>query len=170
MKKILIAFLCFGIVVIACKKNSSVDEPKSTATHSSIRYAQKFVDTTDVFDSRFIPITVANGMISSYLYSINYTQNDSDLKSFSVDADSLRQYLSNSSVKKVKLMFAHTEGYMKAGNTGVYAGYQSGALTIVIAGCDSDGNYIYNNGMVLEHLVPCPYTCPGGTASGFLLQ
>jgi hypothetical protein len=110
-------------------------------------------------------------MINSYLYSINSQQNDSDVRSYIINADSLRAYLSNAEIKNVKLMFAHTLAYIDAGQTGMPAGYQSGALTIVIAGYDATGDYTYyGGGYVLDHAVPCPYTCAPGDAANPLLQ
>lgn len=123
-----------------------------------------------------IPVDTANIMISSYLASI-----DSDtipapapnLYSLIVDANDLRQYLNeNQNITKVKLMFAHTLKYINEGNEGKYAGYRSDALTIVIAGFDSAGNYIFAPGnMVLDHCGPCPTLCQAtGTAANNLLQ
>lgn len=171
MKNKLFTAVCLGLAILACNKEKNVISPAvksgSVATHA----VAKFTDTADRENSQYISVEVANEMISSYLYSINSSGNDSDVRSFTVNADSLRAYLSNTSVKSVKLMFAHTMGYINAGNSGVYAGYQSGALTIVVAGVDSAGNYVYHGGNVLDHLAPCPYTCPvGGTAANYTLQ
>ncbi len=155
--------------------------------------------------SSFITTDVANQMIGSYLSSIgsgsglnsagaassssaanayngvagNSNGPVNDLKSFSIDADSLRAYLASTNIKSVKLIFAHTMDYISAGNQGLFAGMQSGAMTIIIAGYDVDGNYVYYtpggaNGQggqyVLDHCSPCPANCPPGTAGGDLLQ
>ena len=62
-------------------------------------------------------------------------------------------------------MLAHTMEYINAGNYGVNSGYQSGELTLIVAGFDENGNYIYNNqNMVLDHAMPCPTYCPNGDA------
>ncbi len=166
-RKLLVAF-CLGSAIVACRKDSdTVTTAKSqSVTHKA---AGRYYDSTAV-SSSFITQSVANQMISSYLSSINSAQNDSDIHSFSVNADSLRAYLENPAIKNVKLMFAHTMNYISAGNTGLNAGYNSGALTIVIAGNDSLGNYIYYRGCVLDHIAPCPYTCDIGYAGGDLLQ
>lgn len=124
--------------------------------------------TEDSLGCKFIPVDIANQMIGSYLSSVSGSSDA--VKSFSLDADSLRAYLSDPSIKNIKLVFAHTQAYMAAGNTGVNAGYQSGALTIVIACYDSLGNYIYHNGSVLDHVLPCPASCPPGNAGNSLLQ
>ena len=69
-------------------------------------------------------------------------------------------------------MFAHTLSYINSGGKDQYAGYQSGALTLVIAGYDSAGNYVFyyypktTCPMVKDHFQPCPDNCPQqGTAS-----
>ncbi len=124
---------------------------------------------------QFIEMDSANKMIGSYLNSIGYQQNDTDLRSLIFDADSLRQYLANPSVRKLKFMFAHDLDYINNGGDGKPAGYQSGKLTAVIAGFDIKGNYVFvlqgNNRMVLNHALPCPTNCPtSGTASSDHLQ
>ena len=126
--------------------------------------------TTWVTNSRVTPQVEGNSMINSYLNSINSSYNDSDLRSFTVNADSLRAYLASSAaIKSVKVIIAHTQDYMNAGYTGQFAGYQAGALTIIMVGFDDVGNYVYYNGKVLDHAMPCPYTCPPGAAGGELL-
>jgi hypothetical protein len=109
-------------------------------------------------------------MIGSYLSSINSSANDTDVRSFSVDADSLRALLDQTGIKRVKIMFGHTMGYINSGNYGHYAGFQSGALTLIIAGYNAAGNYVYYNGMALDHCMPCPYNCPSGAAGNSLLE
>ncbi|MBS1584045.1 MAG: hypothetical protein JSS82_00655 [Bacteroidetes bacterium] len=125
----------------------------------------------------FIPKDSANKMINSYLGSINYPSNDSDLYSMIVDVPKLNAYLNvmtttGLKATKIKLMFAHTLDYINSGGQNRNCGYKSGKLTLVIAAYDSAGNYIYMNGnRVLEHLQPCPTICPSsGTASNNTLQ
>jgi len=179
MKNKLVIALCLGAAIVACNKDkdNSVVTPVSTTTTTNNQKAatnphnvSRFTDTTTTVYSSFIAPGTANIMISSYLTSINSGENDSDVTSFSYNADSLRAYLANPAVTSVKLMFAHTMAYINAGNMGVYAGYQSGAMTIVIAAYDVNGNYIYYGGNVLDHGCPCPYTCPTGAAGNNLLQ
>lgn len=133
-------------------------------------------DPNPVSDPDFIRVDTANKMIASYLNSINYTQNDTDLRSLIIDADTLRTYLANSSIKKVKIMFAHTLAYINSGHGNQPAGYKNTALTTVIAGYDASGNYVFYRypessvDMVLDHSMPCPTNCPtSGTAASDLL-
>jgi hypothetical protein len=169
MKSRLFIVLCLGVTIFACNKDKSAVTPVTQNSVPGHHYAGRISDTTDTVSS-FISIDVANKMISSYLCSINASQNDSDIQSCSINADSLRAYLSNPAITNVKLMFAHTMTWINAGNSCKYAGFQSGALTIVIAANDVNGNYIYYQGEVLDHIVPCPYTCPPGNAGNNLLQ
>ncbi len=124
--------------------------------------------------SAFIKIDSANKMLNSYLNSINYESNDTDLRSLSVDADQLRTYLANTSITSVKLMLGHTLQYINHGGQNTPCGYKSNALTIIIACYDVDGNYIYNtpvqNPSVLDYCAPCPTNCPtsGSAASDTL--
>ena len=169
MKSKLLVVLCMGVVIFACNKEKSEVTPVTQKSYPAHHYAGRMPDSTDTVSS-FISTNVANQMISSYLCSINAAQNDSDIQSFSINANSLRAYLANPAITNVKLMFAHTMNYINAGNACQYAGFQSGALTIVIAANDVNGNYIYSQGEVLDHLAPCPYTCLSGAAGNNLLQ
>jgi len=170
MKRRFFNVLCLALALAACKKDSHSATTAKQSSPVKHAYGREFTDSASSGSSQFIAPAIANRMINSYLYSINSPLNDSDIRSFSVNADSLRAYLSNPAVKNVKLMFAHTMSYIDAGYEGQYAGYQSGAMTIVLAGYDSVGNYTYYNGYVLDHLTPCPYSCPPGLASSYLLQ
>ncbi len=124
--------------------------------------------------SQFIPVDSANKMINSYLMSINGYASDTALDCIIVDADMLRAYLDdscNGKIAKVKLMLAHTLDYINNGNAGVYCGYQPGALTLLIAGYDAQGNYIVASGnTLLDHGMPCPAYCPrSGNASNNMI-
>ncbi|MCD6064861.1 MAG: hypothetical protein K0R82_2772, partial [Flavipsychrobacter sp.] len=86
---------------------------------------------------------------------------------FIVDANALRYYLQNTNIKYVKLLMAHKLNYINSGGRNKDAGYRGNALTIVISGFDSSGNYIYSpQGAVLDFSAPCPNNCPTtGTAA-----
>lgn len=164
------------ILIMACsKKNSDVAtvNPTSSASNSGQASSYPYLGNArfsivDSLHSQYIPMDSANKMISSYLTSINTTHNDSDLHSISINADSLRKYLLNVQVTNIKLIFAHTMGYIRAGHYGEKAGYQSNALTIIIAGYDQNNNYVYYNGSsVLDHGLPCPASCPVTGSAGF---
>ena len=176
-RKVIIA-LSLLTFVLACNKE------KQTVTPQTTPVSTETVQTTHHSGSRgsgslFIPMADANQMISSYIASIasdpNNTAQTPDIHSFSVNADSLRAYLANPAIKSVKLAYAHTMEYINAGNYGIMAGYQSAAMTIIVAGYDANGNYVYFSGangsqLVLDHLVPCPSNCPNGAAGNDLLQ
>lgn len=122
----------------------------------------------------FIVRDSANKMISSYLGSINSASNDTDLRSLLVNMDQIQLYNDSCSgtnqIKKLKIMFAHNLNYINLGHANQKAGYKSGALTIVIAGVNSDGNYVYfQNDAVIDNSSSCPYNCPQGSASNPLL-
>lgn len=123
----------------------------------------------------YIGKDTANKMIQSYLTSIegDTTQLQApNLHSLIVDADLMRHYLSNPEIKNVKVMLAHTLGYINSGHGGQNAGYKSDALTIVMAGYDKAGNYVFHAiDRVPNHATPCPRNCPdAGTASQSLLR
>jgi len=119
--------------------------------------------------SQAISIDSANRMILSYLTSIDYATNNTRLRSFTYDADTLRSYLANNNIKTLKFMLAHTAGYMNSGGYGKDANNQAGSVTFVIVGLDENDNYIYNNReMVYDNTRPCPTNCDG--VSPLLLQ
>ncbi len=124
--------------------------------------------------SKFIVIDSANKMLGSYLNSIHYTMNDTDLQSLIIDVKQLRQYLDSNptgeQITHLKLMFAHTLSYANSPMANTNAGYQSKALTIIVAGYNDSGKYIfYNNNSVLDYTQPCPPICPPGKAGSPLL-
>ncbi len=121
----------------------------------------------------FITIDTANKMLESYLSSINAdVDTNTNIQSFIMDADAIREYLADNSIKKVKIMLAHTLNYINSGNAGVNCGYRAGKLTIIMAGFDADKNYIFAPGnRVPDRAEPCPTNCPViGTASDMTLH
>lgn len=163
MKPIIAIAAVLGIFFVACnKKEAEAPKPQN---HDLSAMERKY-PADEVF-SRYIPMDSANKMLSSYLNSINANNNDSDLRAIIYNADTLRDYLSNASIKYVKFMLAHTLEYINEGHANQKAGYVAGNLTIIIAGFDEQGNYIYNKGnLVPDHGMPCPESCPTGAAGG----
>lgn len=134
------------------------------ATMTSLACKQRSV----IHSTHLIPVDSANKMMESYLSSIHHVGNDSTLRSLTFDAAVLRDYLnatpSGVAVTKVKVMFAHTLDYINGGNGGNNAGYRSGALTLIMAGYDNDGNYVLLDNSVIDNAIPCPANCPPGNA------
>ena len=94
-----------------------------------------------------VSIAEANSMLGSYLTSIDYQKEDTELHSWIVNADSLRSYLNDTSrgkIQNIKIMLSHTPEYVKV-SSGQNCGYKVGALTVIIAGYDSQNNYIYDH-------------------------
>ncbi|HVX00398.1 MAG TPA: hypothetical protein VHA52_08195 [Candidatus Babeliaceae bacterium] len=125
----------------------------------------------DTSGSAPISVDTANAMISSYLKGANcYAIVDTNLKSLIVNADTLRAYLNDTSIKSLKLMFAEKTSYINACGFGANAGYSSRGLTLVIVGVNRSGNYVLNSqGMVYDRCNACPTVCPVGTASNDLI-
>lgn len=124
--------------------------------------------------NHFILVDTANKMLTSYLTSINYASNDTDVQSLIIDVASLRKYIdsmpASSSITNIKVMLAHTLAYANSSRSGTNAGYSNGALTIILAAYDSNGNYIlYTGDKVLDYAKPCPPICPPGNASNALI-
>jgi len=160
---IVLAVITTGVFLVAC--HSGTDRPQSEQGQNLLN--------TDSF-SRFIPVDTANIMLTSYLSSINYLHNDTDIQSLIVDVRQLRKYIDSmpesSAITHIKLMFAHTVAYANSTNSGSRDGYNSKALTIIIAAYDGSGNYVlYPGNMVLDYTQPCPPICPPGNASSPLL-
>lgn len=114
--------------------------------------------------SVFIPVSLANRMIKSYLDGMDTNDNKNEIRSWLVNADSLRYFLSlhNEKIVNLKLMLAHNTDYINAGHEGERAPAGSNALTLVIAGVDAENNYVYTDeGTVPERCQPCPEECIG---------
>ncbi len=164
MKLKTIAFVTMTVATLSCK-DTSTDNAN--------------LDNDNVYswpqpgsDGSFISIDSANKMLTSYLTSIKHTKPESSLKSLIVDANALRSYLNdtaNGRIDKIKILFAHTLEYINSGHEGKNAEYKPGALTLIFAGYDAVGNYIYYDGMVFDHGAPCPIICPPGEAANDLL-
>lgn len=170
MKKVTLG-IAMAVMFVSCNQPQSATTKTSDLPSSKKHVLAKSLVSSGPF-SQFIPIDSANKMLTSYATSINLPANDSDLQSIIFTAESLRQLLSNSNIKNVKLMFAHSLNYINNGGSGINCGYQAGALTLVLAGYDSAGNYQYMpEGLVLETGAPCPSNCPNpGNASSNLLS
>ena len=102
-------------------------------------------------------------MIGSYLASVSTNTDQHEyLRSLVFNADTLRNYLENNSIKRVKFMLAHPMAYIDAGGENRYAGTRADALTMIIVGLDSSANYVFAHGnSVYDHLEPCPRHCNG---------
>ncbi|OJU76478.1 MAG: hypothetical protein BGO09_16275 [Bacteroidetes bacterium 47-18] len=126
----------------------------------------------DPHSANFISKDSANRMIQSYLSSIDAVDAQEQLNSLILDADDIRTYLSDTAIRGVKIMFAHTLEYINSGNEGLPAGLESGALTVILAGYNSRGNYVFAPGMrVLNKARPCPTKClTTGSASNHILE
>lgn len=174
MKRIKLLSLIALCTIMSCQKEDTsklVKRNTNDNNGSSKSIAGMARTTVDGPFSQWISITEANQMINSYLTSINASANDSDLHCLIFNADSLRAYLRDTSIKEMKFMLAHTKEYIDAGKFGVKCGYQSGELTMVVAGFDRSGNYIYNNqNKVMDHAKPCPSYCPSGDAGSVYLK
>jgi hypothetical protein len=160
MRKILFPIVLSTLIACNGKGSNQGNQPCNVAAPAS-------------GDPAYIPVDSANKMISSYLNSIKYQTNDTDLKSLILDANALRSVLMDprgQNISHLKVMFGHTLNYINAGGENQPCGYKSGALTIILAGYDNQGNYIYCPlGNILDNAMPCPAACPSGQAGQDLL-
>ena len=168
MKNPLFSFSLFCICLSAC------NTPENQLTEQSQGQTQ-FSLLSAPSGTGFIPIDSANKMLSSYLKSLDtVTAVDANLHAVIFNADSLRSMLNdetNGKIAHVKVMFAHRLDYINSGGQNVNCGYDNDALTLIIAGYDTVGNYVYHPaGKVLNIGSPCPPLCPeNGTAASNLL-
>lgn len=170
MTTVRIGLLCSAILMLLCScggQHVPTTPPASDTLTANV----------DTEFSRPINIDTANRMIQSYLTAINSTVNTEEIRSLEFDADVLRAYLAqhlaskNKRIEKIKFIFAHSLDYVNSGNAGKRPDTNSHALTFVIVGVDSAGNYVYTkNGAALDFAQPCPPRCPvQGTSSSNLL-
>lgn len=160
------------LTLAACSENSNTSGADAGGDTSVP--AMRTLGADEVDKSTFIGKDTANKMISSYLTSVGAPNNDTNLRSIIIDANALRDYLvtrDGKKITKMKLMFAHTQNYISAGNTGKNCGYKTGALTVILAGIDSAGNYVmYPGNQVMDNGLGCPPNfISGGTGANDLL-
>lgn len=121
----------------------------------------------------YLPIDSANKMISSYLNSIQYQNNDTDVRSFIVDANALRCYLNSEeglNVSNLKISFAHNASTAYSADSNVNCGYNGKHLAIVITGFDTLGNnVIHPKGLCFDRGVWKPLFQISGNASNDLI-
>lgn len=92
------------------------------------------------------------------------------MRSLTFDADTLRTYLADTSIKTLKFMLAHRPAWaMNTSTWGQWAGTRPSAMTLVIVGLSQNDQYILNNrGQVFEHCLPCPQDCPNASVSALI--
>lgn len=107
----------------------------------------------------FIPAAQANQMIKSYLASIGYPEKDDQIRFWLLNADSLRLYLQDPSIKNIKVSIAHQMDYINGGSAGMKPVRGIIPETIILTGVDNDNNYVTILGDVMDNAVPCPRAC-----------
>ena len=80
---------------------------------------------------------VAKRMIQSYLDGINYKVNASAIRAWTVNADSLRSFAVDGSIKYFTFTLAHTLDYIMTGHEGERPDSNSHPYTLVVSGLDS---------------------------------
>lgn len=145
MKYVCTSFL-LGILIIlgvaGCKKSSGANvEPRPELGRT------------------FIPIAQANQMIESYQSSIGYPEKDDQIRSWVLNADSLRLYLQDPSIKFIKVSLAHQIDYLNRGFKGKKPADGEIPETIILLGVDKDSNYVTIGGRAMDNAVPCPRAC-----------
>lgn len=152
-------FTCIAAAAMISLSMFSCQSKQEQSAQKKIK-PPKAAENIVLADSDFISADTANKMIQSYLTSIGKDSAGANIQSIIVDANSLRKYLDDTSIKKVKIMFAHTLDYINSGHNGQPAGYKPFAFTIVISGYNSNGDYVLAPGnMVPDRGQPCPTNC-----------
>ena len=118
----------------------------------------------------FIPRDSANKMIGSYINSLGNPFPDSTLRSWFINMDQIMLYNSSATgsnkIIKLEIKLAHKLDYINSGHQNQNAGYSNNGLTVILAGLNADGDYVYySNDLVIDHSSACPYNCPPGAAS-----
>lgn len=111
-----------------------------------------------------ILVTTANGYITDFI-SDYYDTGKAPVKSMIIDADLLRSYLANNAVKNIKFTLGARTISVNNENQEIF--------TLIVAGYDSNGNYVFsstNPNKVLDHSGACPPSCPSGNAGNDLIS
>ena len=110
-----------------------------------------------------IPVGTANTYIERYLANY-FVPGKTPVKSMIIDAQMLRDYLSNPDIQNVKFVLGARDVVAGGGTIEVF--------TLVVAGYDSAGNYVLTpSGNILDQMTPCPNLCPtvGNAANDFII-
>lgn len=174
MRKLHLLTWAFALLCLySCKKDKKTEaeavQQESLATESGPSGGYSVINYNINTDPHLVPVDTANKMIRSYLKSVE--NDDEMLHSLVINAETIRQYLKDSSIKEVKIMFAHTLNYINSGHEGQSSGLKSNALTVVLAGYKSDGTFVVLPGdKIINKARPCPTSCPPyGDASNDIL-
>jgi hypothetical protein len=109
-----------------------------------------------------ISVATANEYIERYLANY-FTPGKTPVKSMIIDAQMLRNYLSNPDIQNVKFVLGAMDY--------VHQGVTTEVFTLIVAGYDAAGNYILTpNGLVIDQTKPCPPDCPpiGNAGNDFI--
>lgn len=169
------------LLLLSCSKKENVTsrripERMSVATMAPVSGKSAMRERYSSYYKHLVSLEDANRMIKSYLNGIGYPQNQSAIRSWTLDADALRSFIcegNGAEMSKIKLMLAHTMEYTNAGNEGKSSMDKGDALTLIIVGVDEENNYIYSpEGDVLDFCQPCPTQCleTGDAANDLLTQ
>lgn len=129
----LFAFI-FLTVVVSCNKKNSGDH-EVTPINNNMHQAGARLSGPNY--SQSINQDLANNMITSYTASVSFPYRDTALRSQTLNADSLRSYLSNPEIVTLRFVMAHQPSYMQYAY-GKYAGVKASALTMVVTGMNEN--------------------------------
>lgn len=150
-----------ALFMFSCTKDSkhnSVASPTGTPRGAASQFTNLARYSGSDY-SQSISVEYANELIGSYLKSVDYPRLDTAIRSFAYDADTLRSYLADTSIKTIRFHMAHSPSYYNT-NKDQYRGLSAQSLTLVIVGYGNEDNMIRNNqNGVYEHCYPCPATC-----------
>jgi hypothetical protein len=172
---LLFATAALTLSFTACNRHEAAVEPGATSvkTYTTNSGGNAMGRLSGQYYSSSIAIDTANKMIGSYLQSIGYPQKDTTIRALSFDADTVRAYLADTSIKTLKFFLAHQLSWLDGGSGrfGKNIGMAPGKLTIIMTGMDDVGNIVRNtsNG-VYEHAFPCPTSCGGNGYNTAFLQ
>lgn len=161
-------YLFYGIfclslcTMIACQKDEKPTTTLATQNNNA--------PTIQSGISSFIDSAAANVQIASYLSSID-TFNTAQVKSFILDAASLRTYLANNAIEQIKIMIGHQSVVIGSSLPTPYQYLNTGSMSLVLVGVDNNNNYVYHNtNEVINRSRDCPINCyVTGNASNDLL-
>ncbi len=105
-----------------------------------------------------VSVSTANGYINNFITDY-YETGKAPVKSMIMDAQLIRDYLADNTIKNVK--------FMLGARTISVNGQDKEIFTLIVAGYDANEDYVLtSSNKVLDYSAPCPHNCPtGGTAA-----
>lgn len=162
MKHYLLPLLLTLLFLGACNKDSATKlETKAKAPKATKSIEQRNQQDPQTISAVLTTINIekANTMIESYLESI-MDHPIPQIKSFLIDAATLRALLSDHSIEQVKIHIGHTDSIVQNSDATVFHSLNQDAIALILTGVNALGDYVLiEDSLAIDKTKSCPSNC-----------